>query len=58
MAKILRCSDLGAECQWEGRAETEEDLYKMACEHGTAEHGMTQMPPSLWEHAKTVIREE
>jgi predicted small metal-binding protein len=58
MAKVLRCSEMGAECNWEGRAETEEELYKMATEHAAKAHGMKEIPKELWEQAKTLIRDE
>ena len=58
MAKVLRCSDIGAQCNWIGRAETEEELFKMASEHAAAVHGMKEIPKDLLAKAKTLIREE
>ncbi len=58
MAKVLRCSDMGVNCNWVGRAETEEELFKMASKHATDEHGMKDIPKELLAKAKAVIREE
>ena len=58
MAKVLRCSDTGAQCNWVGRAQTEEELLKMASEHAAAAHGIKEIPKDLLAKAKTLIREE
>jgi predicted small metal-binding protein len=58
MAKVLRCSDMGASCSWVGRAETEEELFKMAAKHAAESHGMKEIPKELLEKAKAVIRDE
>ncbi len=56
--KVLSCSDMGSECSFEARAETEEELKKLVAEHGKAVHNMEGIPDELWEKAKAVIREE
>ena len=58
MAKVLRCADMGSECNWVGRAETEEDLFKMAAKHAAEAHGMKEIPKELLAKAKAVIRNE
>ena len=58
MAKVLRCSDMGVNCNWVGRAETEEELFKMAAKHAADEHDMKEIPKELLAKAKTLIREE
>lgn len=58
MAKVLRCSDMGAQCNWIGRAETEEELFKMASEHAATVHGIKEIPKDLLAKAKILIREE
>ena len=58
MAKTLSCRDLGADCDFVARGETEEDLMKAAAEHGAQVHGMTDIPPEMMEKAKTMIRDE
>ena len=57
MAKVLRCSDMGAQCNWTGRAETEEELLKMASKHAAEAHGMKEIPKDLLAKARTLIRE-
>jgi predicted small metal-binding protein len=58
MTKVLRCSDMGAQCSWIGRAETEEELFKMAAKHAAEVHSMKEMPKELWTKAKALIRDE
>jgi len=58
MGKILRCKDVGMiDCTWEGRAETEEELIKLAKEHAP-EHGLTEITPELMEQLKAAIQDE
>jgi len=58
MAKALHCRDMGADCDFVARGETEEELFKNAAEHGAEVHGMTSLPPEAVEMAKSLIREE
>ena len=58
MAKALSCKDLGADCDFVARGETEEDVFKAVAEHGAQAHGMTDVPPEMIEKAKSLIREE
>ena len=55
---VLRCSDMGVQCNWIGRAETEQELFKMASEHAATVHGMKEIPKELLAKAKTLIRDE
>ncbi len=56
--KVISCKDMGASCEWVGRAETLEELRKKCAEHGATEHGMQEMPEELWAKALTLIRDE
>ena len=38
MAKVLRCSDVGFECDGVIRAETEEEVMQQAAEHAKTAH--------------------
>ena len=41
--KVLRCNDMGAQCSWVGRAETEEGLLKIAPEDAARAHCMGEI---------------
>ncbi|MEE8209858.1 MAG: DUF1059 domain-containing protein [bacterium] len=58
MAKVVRCRDAGADCDFEARAETEEELFQLVTEHAKAEHGMEELPPEMVEKVRSLIREE
>jgi predicted small metal-binding protein len=58
MAKVLSCKDMGTPCNWIGRAETEEELFKIAAKHAAEFHGMKEIPKELLAKAKALIRDE
>lgn len=60
MPKILRCRDLGLDCPQELRANSEEDLLKLAADHAEKVHGFkaASLPPSILALVKAAIREE
>lgn len=58
MAKVIRCRDAGVDCDFVARGETEEELFRVALEHGRTYHGMTEIPPDLVEKMRGLIREE
>jgi predicted small metal-binding protein len=60
MAKVLRCRDLGMDCPKVIRAETEEELLKLAKEHAEKDHGISAaiVPASVLAMVKAAIKEE
>ena len=58
MAKVLRCKDVGMDCDFEARAETEEEVLKQAAEHAAAEHDMQEIPQEVLAKVRTAIRSE
>ena len=58
MAKVIRCRDVGVDCDFEARAETEEEILKKCAEHASKEHDMIEIPPEIIEKIRESIREE
>jgi len=60
MAKVLRCRDFGTNCPKEIRAESEEDLLRLAAEHAEKDHGIpaTMISPSMLAMVKAAIKDE
>jgi predicted small metal-binding protein len=60
MAKVLRCRDLGLNCPKEMRAESEEELMKLAAQHAEQDHGIAAgtIPPSILAMVKAAIKDE
>ena len=49
-AKILRCRDVGVDCDFEARGATEEEILQKCSEHGRTAHGIQELTPncSCW----------
>ena len=58
MAKVLRCRDVGMDCDFEARAETEEEILKKAAEHAGAVHNMEEIPDEVHAKVRAAIRDE
>ncbi len=60
MTMVLRCRDLGMNCPKEIRAESEDELLKLAAEHAEKDHGIaaTVIPPAIMAMVKAAIRKE
>ncbi len=58
MAKVLRCKDVGMDCDFEVRAETEEEILKQAAEHAAAVHDMQEIPQDVLAKVRAAIRSE
>ncbi|HEV2348330.1 MAG TPA: DUF1059 domain-containing protein [Terriglobia bacterium] len=60
MAKVLCCRDFGLNCPKELRADTEEELLKLAAEHAEKDHGMpaANIPPYILDMVKAAIKDE
>lgn len=54
---VLRCRETGADCDWEGRADTEEELLDMAFKHGKEVHQI-ERTPEMEEAVRKMIRPE
>ena len=59
MSKMLRCGDLGTNCPTELRAETEDELMKLAAEHAERDHGLAiaMIPPAILDMVKSAIKD-
>ena len=58
MIKVVRCRDVGVNCDFEARAENEEEILKKCAEHASREHNMMEIPPEIIEKIREAIREE
>jgi len=58
MSKIVRCREVGVDCDYEARGETVEDVLSQCAEHARTEHNMQEIPPELAAKVRTAIREE
>lgn len=58
MSKVVRCRDVGVDCDYVARGETEEEVLQQCAEHGKAAHGMAEIPPEMVEKVRAAIHEE
>ncbi len=58
MPKVLRCRDVGADCDFVARAGTEEEILKKAAEHARTAHNMKEIPEALLARVRSLIRDE
>ena len=58
MSKILRCRDIGVDCDFEARGATEEEILQQCSEHGRTAHGIQELTPELLMLVLGAIREE
>lgn len=58
MAKVLKCRDVGMDCDFVARADTEEELLKMAAKHAKTDHNMAEIPADVLEKVQAVIHDE
>lgn len=58
MAKSLCCRDVGPDCDFVARAETEEEIMGQVVQHAKSAHGIDEVPAELAEKARAAIRDE
>jgi predicted small metal-binding protein len=58
MAKTVSCRDVGMDCDFVAKGETEQDILQQCAEHARKDHGMTEIPPEVAEKLRGSIRDE
>jgi predicted small metal-binding protein len=58
MAKVLRCNDVGFECDGVIRAETEEEVLKQAAEHARTVHNLQELTDDVVQKVRAAIQDE
>ncbi len=58
MEKIIKCRDVGYDCDGVIRAKTEEEALNMAAAHAKQVHGLNEVTPEVVEKIKSVMTEE
>lgn len=58
MAKIVRCREVGVDCDFEARGESEQEVLRQCAEHAKTAHGMDEIPPELAAKVRASIRDE
>ena len=58
MARSMSCKDVGPECDFVARGETDEEVMGQVAEHARSAHGMGEVPPEMAEKVRAAIRDE
>ena len=58
MTKIVRCRDVGFDCEGVMRAETEQEVLEQVAAHAKAVHNIETVPPEVVEKVRQVMRDE
>jgi predicted small metal-binding protein len=58
MSKVLKCREVGMDCDFEARGETEQQVMQKAAEHAKSEHQIPEITPELAVKVKSAIRDE
>jgi predicted small metal-binding protein len=58
MAKVLRCKDVGFDCEGVVRADTEEEVLQQAAEHAQTVHNLKELTEDVVEKVRAAIHDE
>jgi len=58
MAKTVSCRDVGMDCDFVAKGETDEDILQQCAEHARKDHNMTEIPPEVVDKVRGAIRDE
>jgi len=56
--KVIRCRDVGFNCEAVVRAPTEGEALQMAAQHAKEVHGIDPVPPEVVDKVRAVIHDE
>ena len=58
MAKVVRCRDVGFDCDGVVRGETEEEVLRKVAEHAKAVHNLETVTDEVVQKVRQVMRDE
>jgi predicted small metal-binding protein len=58
MAKVIRCRDVGFDCEAVIRADTEEEALAQAAAHARAIHDLQEVTPEVVAAVRAAMRDE
>lgn len=58
MTKVISCRDVGMDCDFEARGETDQEVLRQCAEHARKDHGMEKISPELAAKVKAAMRDE
>jgi len=58
MTMVVKCRDVGVDCDFEARGKNEQEVLQKCQEHARSAHGMQELPAQLTAKVKAAIHEE
>lgn len=58
MARRMSCRDVGPDCDFVARGESDDEVMGQVAEHARTAHGMDEVPEELAAKAKAAIRDD
>ena len=58
MGKVLKCRDVGVNCDFEARGNSEAEILQQAAAHATSCHQGVQLTPELQAKIRSAIKED
>ena len=58
MGRRMDCRDVGPDCDFVARGESDEEVMRQVAEHADTAHGIKDVPPELAEKARAAIRDD
>jgi predicted small metal-binding protein len=58
MAKVVKCREVGFDCEGVIRAESEDEALAQAAEHAQTVHGLTEITDEVVEAVRSAMRDE
>ena len=58
MTKVLTCREVGMDCDFVARGNSEEEILAQAAKHAQKDHGFESIPPEVIEKVKAAIHDE
>lgn len=58
MTMVIRCRDVGVDCDFVARGQTEQEILQQCAEHARSAHGINELSPELAQQLRSGIRED
>jgi predicted small metal-binding protein len=57
MSKVISCRDVGVDCDFQARGETEAEVLQKCQEHARSAHGIEDIPPELADNVRLAMKD-
>jgi predicted small metal-binding protein len=58
MRKMMKCRDVGMDCDFQAHGKTDDEVVRNAAQHAREKHGLATMPPDLEKKVRAAIKEQ